>query len=146
MYCTDKRALTEGNFQLEEPWILNSSTSSEKIWQVALMACEEKAVDNMEAAIKEKGSNYHRHLQGWRLHWDYPFEGEGKHMSHVWINDQQKLNHMIAMKGSVEGVLEHCDISIQDKALVHQAVVSFASQGRRILGLAVGEGLCTGDT
>lgn len=144
--CTDKTGtLTEGNFQLDKPWILNSSTSTDQIWQMALMACEEKAVDNMEMAIKEKGRNYNHLLHGWHLHWDYPFEGVGKHMSHVWISDQQNSKHLIAMKGAVEGVLEHCDISGQDKECVHQVVASFASQGRRILGLAAREGLCTGD-
>lgn len=142
--CTDKTGtLTEGRFQLESLYSLNPSYPPEKLWQVALMACEEDAVDSMEMAIKEKGQNFSKELQGWRLTQDYPFEVTGKHMSHVWIHSETKKS-LIAMKGAVEGVLEHCDISAEARRHLMSTVESFASQGQRILGMAVREGISKG--
>lgn len=142
--CTDKTGtLTEGRFQLESLHPLNASFSDEKLWQLALMACEENAVDSMEVAIKTKGAPFLSQLADWNLKWDYPFEGIGKHMSHVWSH-RQTSQTIIAMKGAVEGVLEHCVVSQEERENILNLVNSFASQGQRILGLAGREGPCVG--
>lgn len=141
--CTDKTGtLTEGRFDLQELYPLSSDTGK-NLWQFAIMACEEKAIDSMEIAIFQKGQSHLHHLEKWMLTSDYPFENTGKHMSHVWThkNDSKTL---IAMKGAVEGVLEHCTTTASERAQINSAVEKFASQGQRILGLAGREGPCTG--
>ena len=141
--CTDKTGtLTEGKFQLEA---LEATSNSEAglLWKVALMACETTIVDSMEAAIVDKGKQYFPLLNEWRLKWDYPFENTGKHMSHVWENSNGQ--YLIAMKGAVEGVLEHCSISSADAQRLEQRVHQLAAQGKRLLGLAYRSGLCRGE-
>lgn len=143
--CTDKTGtLTEGLFQLEELYPVHSTTGTEQMWQIALMSCEEKAVDAMELAIKEKGSSYLNHLSDWKLKWDYPFEKIGKHMSHVWEN-QKSSETIIAMKGAVEGVLEHCAVTEKERIHILDLANTFAAQGKRLLGLAGKVGPANGD-
>lgn len=141
--CTDKTGtLTEGKFQLES---LEAACNceAELLWKVALMACETTVVDSMEAAIVEKGKPYFSLLNEWRLKWDYPFENTGKHMSHVWESSDGQF--LIAMKGAVEGVLEHCKISSEDTERLEQRVHQLAAQGKRLLGLAYRSGPCRGE-
>lgn len=141
--CTDKTGtLTEGRFQLER---LSSFSDHplEKQWQFALMACEEKAIDSMEKAIFAKGQPYQNLLTDWSLTSDYAFEPLGKHMSHVWTHRHTQQS-IIAMKGAVEGVLEHCSITEEMKRGILKHVEDGASQGQRILGLAAREGTCVG--
>lgn len=143
--CTDKTGtLTEGNFQLEELLAIDHALGSDQLWLFALMACEENPVDSMEIAIINKSKENHSSLTGWTLKWDYPFEQHGKHMSHVWerTGSTQKI---IAMKGAVEGVLEHCSIDKQGRSELVKMVDSLASQGKRLLGLASRDGICVGD-
>ncbi|MGZ3774266.1 MAG: cation-translocating P-type ATPase [Pseudobdellovibrionaceae bacterium] len=143
--CTDKTGtLTEGKFQLEKVVPVVPVAPIEKIWIVALMACEEKTVDSMEVAIKEKApENFYQQLKDWKLTWDYPFEKVGKYMSHVWIH-QKTSKTIISMKGAVEGVLEHCTVSEEEQKQILNQVSSYATQGHRILGIAMREGTCIG--
>lgn len=142
--CTDKTGtLTEGLFQLEQLYPIEMGCTVQEMWQAALMACEVNAVDSMEVAIKSKSEQYLSQLADWNLIVDYPFEVQGKHMSHVWrhLTSQESL---IAMKGAVEGVLEHCELSLQKREEIQNIVNSFAGQGYRILGLAARRGECSG--
>ena len=141
--CTDKTGtLTEGKFHLETITPLQPFPK-ELLWQVALMACEERPIDAMETAVFEKGKDFQSSLTDWKLEWDYPFETQGKHMSHVWRRGKGQF--LIAMKGAVEGVLEHCQIKTSEKKKLDELIEPLASQGKRLLGLAYREGLCTGD-
>lgn len=142
--CTDKTGtLTEGKFQLESLLPFTSNISEDYLWQCALMACEEKAIDAMETAIFLKGEPYKNLLTQWSLKWDYPFEPLGKHMSHVWQHTTTNQT-MITMKGSVEGVLEHCQLDEMAKVQVNEQVALWAGKGKRLLGLAARTGTCTG--
>lgn len=143
--CTDKTGtLTEGHFQLETLFPLTTETPSEKLWQCALMACEEKITDSMEKAIVEAAPKSYVSLSSWRLIWDYPFLNTDKYMSHVWQN-QSDSSFRICMKGSFEGVSKHCKLSRDQRQQFEKLVSDFASQGKRLLALAYREGLCTGD-
>lgn len=141
--CTDKTGtLTEGRFQLESLTPLKD-INPELLWKSALMACEVAVVDSLEAAIVEKGNPYKNLLEGWHLQWDYPFEPLGKHMSHVWQNQEGEC--LIAMKGAVEGVIEHCHLSTDERNQLNQLTNAAVQKGKRVLGLAYREGRCTGE-
>ena len=134
--CTDKTGtLTEGHFQLEKIELIDSSFTSEEVWQLALMACEIKPLDSMDKAIFVKGSNFISSLTSFSLKWDYPFEVSGKHMTHVWQNKNDNKT-IIAMKGSVEGVIEHCEINDENLKNVNARIEYWAQKGKRILALA----------
>lgn len=134
--CTDKTGtLTEGKFQLEKIEPLGSIINNEKVWQIALMACEKNPVDAMEIAIYDKAENYFTTLMNFKIIYDYPFLIEGKYMSHVWQN-QNTNETIMAMKGSVEGVINHCLLNEMQKKMLEEKVAFWANQGKRILGLA----------
>lgn len=135
--CTDKTGtLTEGRFQLEKLHPIDSSDPDALLWQSALMACEPHPVDSMDTAIYERGKDYVPLLREWSLAHDYPFEKQGKHMTHVWRNAQTGA-HRTVMKGAVEGILTHCEISAAGRTTVDGLVTAFAAQGKRLLGLAM---------
>ena len=141
--CTDKTGtLTEGRFQLEKT-IPFGNQPAELLGMCALMACELKIVDAMESAIYEKQSSYRGLLENCNLKWDYSFETQGKHMSHVWQNQEGQF--LISMKGAVEGVLEHCLVSTSDHQKIIELTNNLAAQGKRLLGLAYRRGHCTGN-
>lgn len=143
--CTDKTGtLTEGVFQMEQIEAINSNLSLELLWQNTLMACEINPVDAMETAIFNKGAIYKNLLNDWNLIYDYPFEIKGKHMSHVWKNKNSQQT-MIVMKGSVEGILEHCSLPLNEKKLIEEKANFWASKGKRLLGLASRTGDCQGE-
>jgi Ca2+-transporting ATPase len=142
--CTDKTGtLTQGRFQLMEIRRLGNTTE-ETAWISALMACELRPVDSMETAIYERGHNHLEWLKDWKLLWDYPFEKQGKHMTHVWRRFASDLDRIV-MKGAVEGVLEHCEVNETERLEIENLVKLYAAQGQRLLGLAMSEGEGTGD-
>jgi len=140
--CTDKTGtLTEGHFRLIEI-VPFGSMSSEERETVALLACEPTPVDAMETAIAEKLTHFDSLKRTWSLQFDYPFENQGKHMTHVW--SQAHGDSLLAMKGAVEGVLEHCSNNENEKKEILQKVNHLASEGKRILGLASQRGHFSG--
>jgi Ca2+-transporting ATPase len=98
----------------------------------------------MELAIFEKGKEFKKTLENFKLKWDYPFESEGKHMSHVWQNSQNDLAY-ISMKGSAEGVMAHCSIDQNKAQKINERITFWASKGKRILALAAKKINSTGD-
>ena len=142
--CTDKTGtLTEGLFQFEEIKPIEISESQELIWQLALMACEVHPVDSMEVALFKKAGDFKNQLNNWELIHDYQFEYPGKHMTHVWKN---KLTgeERLAMKGASEGVLEHCDVTAEQRKIILKLIEETAGQGKRVLGLSSRSGPFTG--
>lgn len=148
--CTDKTGtVTEGKFKLERILSLHGeiSLSPEQI-KALVFSCEPKAIDAMEAAMFDwVRSNNAKEIEelhsGWELKFDYPFDTREKYMSHVW-NNRTTGEQMIAMKGSLEGVLSHCDNSV-GKASILSVAKTEAESGRRLLGLAGKTGKFNGD-
>lgn len=131
--CTDKTGtLTEGKFQLTDV-VLFSKLPEDQIWRHALLACEPIIVDTMEVAIKEKTPD-HISTSGWSLLQDYPFNPLEKLMSHAWKGPENKT--IIAMKGSIEGVLNHCAESYEEKEKILNKTAELSAKGFRLLGLA----------
>lgn len=141
--CTDKTGtLTEGRFSLVHVVPFGSLNNDERNL-VALLACEPTPVDAMETAIFEKILGIDELKNEWSLKFDYPFEVEGKHMTHIWSNHQDES--ILAMKGAVEGVLEHCNATEKERSDILKSVNQLASEGKRILGLASKKGQFSGE-
>jgi Ca2+-transporting ATPase len=146
--CTDKTGtLTEGIFQLVEarPW---GTVRVDGPFEDALIqACEPAPTDALEKAVfawaAPRGTAAARAHAGWTLTHDYPFETAGKHMSHVWTRADG--SGRVAMKGAVEGVLEHCAVSAAERREILAAAEAEAARGRRVLGLAARDGRFTGE-
>jgi Ca2+-transporting ATPase len=156
--CTDKTGtLTEGRFQLEKivPYGDSGSIARdgggrgeppsvalEQMSLIARLACEVDPVDAMEHAILEHTALSTPVPEEWILQFDHPFETSGKHMSHVWRRTRDGTQ-VIAMKGAVEGVLDHCvPASMRADILKQSELLSL--QGNRLLGLASREGVFEG--
>lgn len=141
--CTDKTGtLTEGRFTLSEtvPFGDLSPTARNMI---AVLACEPTPVDAMEMALLESLKDINNVHQQWTLRHDYPFEPKGKHMAHIWSNNLG--DELLAMKGAVEGVLELSDVTETERRTILASVDRYASQGKRILGLAHKKGPFSGN-
>ena len=65
---------------------------------------------------------------------EYPLGGTPPIMTHVFSD--KKESHIIAVKGSVEGVLRQCTLSTEQLALVHTKNKEFTSKGYRVLAVA----------
>jgi len=145
--CTDKTGtLTEGLFQLVEARPRGTARVDGAFEDALIHACEPAPTDALEKAIfawaAARGSIAARAHTGWTLTHDYPFEATGKHMSHVWTRADG--SGRIAMKGAVEGVLEHCAVTPEERREIRTAAESEAARGRRVLGLAAREGRFSG--
>jgi Ca2+-transporting ATPase len=131
--CTDKTGtLTEGRFVLKER-VYRATQKKENFTLFAALACEPLATDAMERALLDEVLK-EISLEGWSLVYDYPFEGEGKHITHAWRH--RRGEEIIAMKGAIEGVLSHCQESPELKQEFLKEADALAAQGFRLLALA----------
>ena len=73
----------------------------------------------------------------WRLVADLPFETSGRHMTHVWQSGER---WSVAIKGALEGVLEHCAIAPAERARAAAAMADLAGRGMRVLAVARRDG------
>lgn len=145
--CTDKTGtLTEGLFQLAAFHPSGTLDKAEEIDETLVQSCEPTPTDALEKSIltwvQSRNAGAERLSESWTLTHDYPFETQGKHMSHVWSHADGRQR--IAMKGSVEGVLEHCALTEENRRAILARTEEEARLGRRVLGVAAREGAFTG--
>jgi len=133
--CVDKTGtLTKGRFVLDRHVGFGGD---DELLTAAALACEPALDDPMDHAIADHCTEHGLEVaalhQRWRLVFDHPFEPAGRHVTHVWTSDGQ---WRVAMKGGVEGVLEHCAIDGAGRAAVERAVAELAGAGMRVLAVA----------
>jgi len=138
--CVDKTGtLTHGRFVLDEHVALAGGDDALLI--AAALACEPTPDDAMEVAIArhcaEHGVDAAEVQRSWRLAVDLPFEAAGRHMTHVWQRGDQ---FCVAIKGALEGVLEHCAITAAERARALAAMAELAGRGMRVLAVARRDG------
>jgi Ca2+-transporting ATPase len=138
--CVDKTGtLTHGRFDLDEHVALAGGDAALLI--AAALACEPAPDDAMEVAIArhcaEHGVDAAEVQRSWRLAADLPFEAAGRHMTHVW---QRGDRFSVAIKGALEGVLEHCAITPAERARALAAMAELAGRGMRVLAVARRDG------
>lgn len=141
--CTDKTGtLTAGQFTLDAclPW--GTETSEAALLEAAVLASEVQPADTMERAILARAHGYgivsDTLYAQWRLVADYPFDSVGKHMSHVWEQPlpDGRTTWRVAAKGSLEGLLAHCQCTPEEQAAIETVHANLARQGMRILSVA----------
>lgn len=148
--CTDKTGtLTIGQFALQTHVPIGSGTSEDVLLEAAVLACEPHPTDTLERAIvahcSEHGILPTVLYNQWTLVYDYPFDPAGKHMSHVWertLPDSSRSWRVVA-KGALEGIVEHCNLTQEERELIEAAHANLARQGMRVL--AVAEKLVSGE-
>ena len=134
--CVDKTGtLTHGRFVLDEHRAL--ATGEEELLATAALACEPVLEDAMDIAIgqhcKEHGFDVAAlHARG-RLAADHELEAAGRHMTHVW---QFGPRWTAALKGALEGVLEHCTLAAAARAAAVSQAEELAARGMRVLAVA----------
>ncbi|HJT24769.1 MAG TPA: cation-transporting P-type ATPase, partial [bacterium] len=139
--CVDKTGtLTQGSFQLASHLPLSPHASEEAVLEASVLACELSPADPMEKAIlahtREHGVQVQKVQDRWELVYDYDFDPVGKHMSHVWRKRENPKAWRIVAKGALEGILEHCGISDQERNFAERENERLAAHGSRVLAVA----------
>ncbi|MBV8762901.1 MAG: cation-transporting P-type ATPase [Deltaproteobacteria bacterium] len=138
--CVDKTGtLTAGRFALEQHVSLTGD--DHRLLETAAFACEPRPDDAMEVAIadhcREHGIDVVELHRAARLVGDHPFEVAGRHMTHVW---QAGDHWVVAIKGALEGVLEHCKLTDDERSRALTAMNELAAAGMRVLAVARKDG------
>lgn len=148
--CTDKTGtLTQNKMQVQDMRIedlnLIDDVSNEKLLAEAIAANstaeldEDKGIGNpTEAAlllwIKAKGYDYKKLREEAKIISQQPFSTEKKYMTTtVEINGRQ---HKL-VKGAPEIILDHCDITDQDKARANREILGYQHKAMRTLAFSI---------
>jgi Ca2+-transporting ATPase len=140
--CLDKTGtLTAGIYALSSHQTLSPEISEKDLLEAAVLACEQNPHDPIERAIVAHCRSHHVNVEKLYLRWslvrDYAFDPRGKHMSHIWANaDASRSEARIVAKGAIEGVLEHCRLTAEERQQAHTANAALAAHGLRVLAVA----------
>jgi len=148
--CTDKTGtITENRMELTKIYThLNSKTSSAQNWnseeafnliETAMWASESVPFDAMEKSLH----HFYEILAevderpDYKMIHEYPLGGKPPMMTHIFQNEQG--SRKIAMKGSLESVLEHSILTKEEKSNVESIAAQLALEGLRILGVGAAD-------
>jgi Ca2+-transporting ATPase len=141
--CLDKTGtLTVGNYTLSKHQLLGDDLSEVELLEAAVLACERHPEDPIERAIiahcDSHGVKAKKLYARWSLVHDYSFDPHGKHMSHVWarIDDSNRREGWLVAKGALEGILQHCRLTSDERRRVDAANTDLAARGMRVLAVA----------
>lgn len=106
-----------------------------EILEYAFLASEPLAFDPMEIELhmqfhkfKDEKSSYHNMIH------EYPLSGKYPVMTH--IHEDEHGNKLIAVKGSVEGIIENSNLTAEQIAAVLKKTRELAGKGYRVLAVA----------
>ena len=144
--CTDKTGtITENKMQLSAIYDFSKkivydytvdSYSFNNVLEYAMWSSEIDPFDPMEKSIHavytsvaevDKRSDF-------KMIHEYPLGGKPPIMTHVFSDKQGTI--IIACKGSVEGVLNQCILSFEEKSTIKNRALEFALKGFRVLAVA----------
>jgi Ca2+-transporting ATPase len=140
--CVDKTGtLTLGKFSLDEHHALGDAGDDDlALLEAAVLACEDKPPDPLEAAIVAHAAEHGIDAAALRARWtmasDNAFDPVGKHMSHVRSSTAAAGDSRIDAKGALEGILEHCAPDPAARAAALALEAELAARGMRVLGVA----------
>ena len=144
--CTDKTGtITENKMELSciydfsENKIIDYTKEAfnfSNVLEYAMWASEINPFDMMEKSIHQIYSSvatFDKRPGHIFIH-EYPLSGKPPIMTHVFTD--KKTSDIIACKGSVEGVLNQCKLTTEQKNAVQKIATGFASKGFRVLAVA----------
>jgi len=140
--CLDKTGtLTAGTYALSSHQTLRAEVSENDLLEAAVLACEKNPQDIIERAIIAHCSSHNVNLEElhsrWSLVRDYDIDPRGKHMSHVWAStEESRAEARIVAKGAIEGVLEHCQLTAEERQQAYAANAVLSARGMRVLAVA----------
>lgn len=142
--CTDKTGtLTENSMQLSAIYDMATNQvydytkqpfNINPVLEFAMWSSEIVPFDPMEKAIHQvygQVAEVDKRPNHNMVH-EYPLGGKPPMMTHVFSNGE---HHIIAVKGSVEGVLNQCHLTEAQKTEVLGHTNQFATQGYRVLAV-----------
>lgn len=147
--CTDKTGtLTENRMELRAIYDLSENSSQDftqgtprfnSTLEYAMWASEILPFDAMEKAIHDTYSQLapSDERKGTKMIHEYPLGGKPPMMTHIF--QKQSGEKIIAVKGSVEGVLKQCKLDEEQLKIIWDRVNSFTNQGFRVLAVGKAE-------
>ena len=146
--CTDKTGtITENRMELSKIYVFktdkvsdaNSWNDSEdfELIETGMWASESVPFDPMEKSLHqvyESVMNIDERPNFNMIH-EYPLGGRPPMMTHIFQNNDG--DRKIAVKGSLEAVLEHSALSPSEKEKIEAVAAQFASNGLRVLGVGL---------
>jgi Ca2+-transporting ATPase len=146
--CTDKTGtITENNMQLAAIYDFKTNKiydytkqtiNFNEVLEYAMWSSEPEPFDMMEKAIHQAYATTTPtdERPNYTLIHEYPLGGKPPIMTHVFSN---KTHHIVACKGSVEGVLMQSELTHHQKKNIEHQTKVFASLGYRILGVGISD-------
>lgn len=125
----------EGDFILSS----NLSLAQKEILHYAVLASEIEPFDPMEKAFHESKklieSEHQKLFQDYLLIHEYGLSPQFPVVTHIWQKPDTD-ECLIAIKGSPEAVMNLCQLTLEQKAIIESQIKNMASQGLRLLGVA----------
>ena len=143
--CTDKTGtLTENKMELASIYDFSSremldctgdAQAANEVLEYAMWASEVEPFDATEISIHALYTKVYRDDKRPNFHMikEYPLSGTPPVMTHIFSDN--KNSNIIAVKGSVEGVLAISILTDDEKKLIIGATSTLASKGYRVLGV-----------
>lgn len=141
---TENKMVVSGLYFFEKDccWKDGESSGTDKsdfhqLLHIALLSSEHDPFDPMEKAILLKYREWFGTEPATTMVSEYPLSGHPPMMTHVHKSTDGVM--VIAAKGAVETLLPLCRLGHDDEAKVLSQVKDFASNGQRVLAIAIGQ-------
>ena len=148
--CTDKTGtITENKMSLARIFLLSTqkiskpedtlSEDEKALITLAMWASEPIPFDPMEIALHQTYTTINAEdiRPNYKLIHEYPLSGKPPMMTHIFAD--KNANKIIAAKGAAEAIMQVSDLNEIDKQHILAAVKILASDGFRVLGVAVSD-------
>lgn len=146
--CVDKTGtLTQNLMNVSQTFNMSSDEEvsfiadgkATEVLEYAMWASEENPFDPMEKSIHNQYSELYKtdERKNFRIVKEFPLSGMPPVMTHVFQNKEKEI--IISCKGAIEGVLNLCQVSEEQREKAMKLSKEYAKKGLRVLGVAKGQ-------